>query len=142
MQRLKQVAGTRAIFTGAAVCVAVAGGCRASPRQPAFSPTSPAPQATQPVPAAAATSVPANGVPLNYTCPMHPEIQSTWPAACPRCGMALVQNAGANVAPAVAPRPPQQTAAVPASRSTAYSARSNDGASGSRGGGCGSGCCN
>ena len=27
-----------------------------------------------------------------YTCSMHPEIQSTFPAKCPKCGMDLVQN--------------------------------------------------
>ena len=25
-----------------------------------------------------------------YTCPMHPEVRSTEPGACPKCGMALV----------------------------------------------------
>lgn len=29
------------------------------------------------------------GKPLQYTCPMHPEIQQDHPGACPKCGMAL-----------------------------------------------------
>lgn len=29
-----------------------------------------------------------------YACPMHPEIQSTFPTTCPKCGMELVQTSG------------------------------------------------
>jgi len=27
-----------------------------------------------------------------YTCPMHPEVQSDQPDACPKCGMKLVEK--------------------------------------------------
>ena len=31
-----------------------------------------------------------NADPTNYTCPMHPEIRSSSPGTCPKCGMKLV----------------------------------------------------
>lgn len=34
-----------------------------------------------------------------YTCPMHPDVQQTAPGRCPRCGMALVREAGRQVPP-------------------------------------------
>jgi Cu(I)/Ag(I) efflux system membrane fusion protein len=29
---------------------------------------------------------------VQYTCPMHPEIVSDKPGACPKCGMALIEK--------------------------------------------------
>src|SRR5688572_20696927 len=34
-------------------------------------------------------------LPVEYTCPMHPEVVQIGPGACPKCGMALVPVAGA-----------------------------------------------
>lgn len=31
-----------------------------------------------------------------YTCPMHPEVKSEKPGACPKCGMKLVEKGGAH----------------------------------------------
>jgi hypothetical protein len=36
------------------------------------------------------TAVPAAGQAAAYTCPMHPDVKSDKPGACPKCGMALV----------------------------------------------------
>ncbi len=43
---------------------------------------------------AAAPAVPKGG---QYTCPMHPQVRSPRPGNCPKCGMALVPVAGAEV---------------------------------------------
>ncbi len=37
------------------------------------------------------TSVKKKKIPTEYTCPMHPEVKSTKPGNCPKCGMALVE---------------------------------------------------
>ena len=41
--------------------------------------------------------------PVIYTCPMHPEIQSTKPGNCPKCGMKLVKEKPKVVAQSAAP---------------------------------------
>ncbi len=41
-----------------------------------------------------------NQQPLTYTCPMHPEIHSTKPGNCPKCGMKLVKEKPKAVMPA------------------------------------------
>ena len=41
-----------------------------------------------------------NQQPLTYTCPMHPEIHSTKPGNCPKCGMKLVKEKPKAVIPA------------------------------------------
>lgn len=38
-----------------------------------------------------ATTAPAAGA--SYTCPMHPEVRTTKPGRCPKCGMTLVPQA-------------------------------------------------
>ncbi|HEV8321916.1 MAG TPA: copper-translocating P-type ATPase [Myxococcota bacterium] len=40
-------------------------------------------------PAAAAAAAPPPGAPVEYTCPMHPEVVRAAPGSCPICGMAL-----------------------------------------------------
>ncbi|KAA9325156.1 multicopper oxidase domain-containing protein [Adhaeribacter soli] len=47
-----------------------------------------------------------------YTCPMHPEVQSTKPGTCPKCGMALVKQQ-----PKTVPKPAPKPNPEPASQS-------------------------
>jgi len=64
---------------------------RPAPAGPSLTIISPAP-ASQPVRAPAASSVPqasASAASVEYTCPMHLEIVTRAPGACPICGMAL-----------------------------------------------------
>lgn len=52
--------------------------------------------------------------PTIYTCPMHPEVQSTKPGTCPKCGMALVRQKP-KTSPVPSPKPvPKPTPKVPA----------------------------
>src|SRR5688572_15191334 len=46
-------------------------------------------QAGAPAPAAEPAAPAASPVPVQWTCPMHPEIVRDSPGACPICGMAL-----------------------------------------------------
>ena len=43
----------------------------------------------EPMPAANAPAAAAKAEPLEYTCPMHPEVRQIGPGSCPKCGMAL-----------------------------------------------------
>jgi P-type Cu+ transporter len=65
---------------------------RSAPAGPSLTIISPAP-ASRPAPAPAVSSVPqpsaAAAAGVEYTCPMHPEIVTRAPGACPICGMAL-----------------------------------------------------
>ena len=60
------------------------------PRASAKKPTAKKPVAKKPVAAkkSGAAAAPAAVV---YTCPMHPEVRSSKPGTCPKCGMALVK---------------------------------------------------
>jgi CopA family copper-resistance protein len=53
--------------------------------------------------------------PVIYTCPMHPEVQSSKPGTCPKCGMALVrQKPKATPKPKPVPKAPAKPAIKPA----------------------------
>lgn len=81
----------------AAISIIVAVGCSAelATRPAAQDPSSPAAaEAPYVPPAAHAAEPPAAATPQEravvYTCPMHPDVHSSTPGQCPRCGMTLV----------------------------------------------------
>jgi len=49
---------------------------------------------TPPKPAASASGTPTTKTPVTakYTCPMHPEVESSVPGNCPKCGMKLIRK--------------------------------------------------
>jgi len=42
----------------------------------------------------ATIEAPTSARPAIFTCPMHPEVRSTSPGKCPKCGMTLVRDEG------------------------------------------------
>ena len=56
--------------------------------------------------------------PVIYTCPMHPEIHSTKPGNCPKCGMKLVKEKPKVVAPSAAPVKKKEDTQIPAVNSS------------------------
>lgn len=50
-------------------------------------------------PGAAGPPAPGEAAPTAYTCPMHPEVRSDTPGACPKCGMSLVPVPAERAAP-------------------------------------------
>jgi FtsP/CotA-like multicopper oxidase with cupredoxin domain len=60
-------------------------------------------------------AMPAGAGPVTYACPMHPEVTSTEPGRCPKCGMKLLATQAPAAAPAsyVCPMHPEVTSEQP-----------------------------
>lgn len=69
---------------------AASSGAEPAPPVPAAAAPNPAPAAAAPNKASAAATP--NKAVVIYSCPMHPEVQSSVPGKCPKCGMDLVQQ--------------------------------------------------
>jgi RND family efflux transporter MFP subunit len=85
---------------------------KAAPTQvkPALAQAKPSPAKAKPTPAPATPAATAD-----YSCPMHPEVTSTKPGKCPKCGMDLVKKEAAKATEAVyvCPMHPEVTANKP-----------------------------
>jgi P-type Cu+ transporter len=83
----KYLEGKREPMSHGAPQVFALGGLKKRPQPSALSPSSSAPSTQHPAPST--QHPPLHPAPVEYVCPMDPEVVSDRPGACPKCGMAL-----------------------------------------------------